>query len=124
MSIWRPPEFATHPAPFGSPTWRGYCHQVVDGDTYTVLVDLGFMAYSYIRVRLRGLDTPEIVGADALRGRAARERAEQLLLGKPVQLTVHRDERSLERWVADVMFWNGAGWHDLAEALRLEGHIA
>lgn len=39
--------------------------KVVDGDTFDVDVDLGFYAVLRIRVRLRGIDTWEIYGANA-----------------------------------------------------------
>lgn len=123
MSVWHPPQFVGHPATFDAPVWRGYCHQVVDGDTYTVLIDQGFMAYTYQRIRLRGLDCPELVGADAARGLAAKQAAEALILEKPVMLLVHRDERSLERWVADVMWWNGTAFVMVADTLRAAGHV-
>lgn len=122
MSVWHPPEFAHHPETFDAPTWRGFCHQVVDGDTYTVLIDQGFMQYTYQRIRLRGIDTWEIVGPDKEKGLLAKQAAEALIFGKPVMLTVHRDERSLERWVADVLYYDGSLWLDLATALANGGH--
>ena len=38
---------------------------VVDGDTLDVMVDLGFRAYQKIRVRLHGIDTPEVYGVNS-----------------------------------------------------------
>jgi len=35
---------------------------VVDGDTLDLMVDLGFQSYTKIRVRLYGIDTPEVYG--------------------------------------------------------------
>lgn len=122
--MWRPPAFANHPASFHAPTWRAFCHEIVDGDTYTCLIDLGFLAYSYQRIRLRGLDTPEVVGPEATWGLAAKQRATELLLNQPVLLTVHRDERTFERWVADVQVYDFAHglWLDVASTLRSNGH--
>lgn len=122
--MWRPPPFANHPASFHAPTWRAFCHEVVDGDTYTCLIDLGYLTYSYQRIRLRGLDTPEVVGAGSAFGHAAMLRATDLLLNQPVLLTVHRDERTFERWVADVQVYDFAQglWLDVASTLRAEGH--
>lgn len=120
---WRPPEFASHPEAFDAPTWRAFCHAVVDGDTYTMLIDQGFLAYTYQRIRLRGLDCPEMTGPDAARGKAAKEAATALLLNRPAVLTVHHDERSLERWVADVLWWTGTRWEHVADTLRSAGHV-
>jgi micrococcal nuclease len=36
--------------------------RVVDGDTLDLSVDLGFRCYQTIRVRLKGINTPEIYG--------------------------------------------------------------
>jgi len=36
--------------------------KVVDGDTIDVMVDLGFGIYHKVRIRLFGIDTPEIYG--------------------------------------------------------------
>lgn len=36
--------------------------RIVDGDTLDLEVDLGFYTYQRIRVRLNGIDTPEIFG--------------------------------------------------------------
>lgn len=43
-------------------TYRAYLKKVVDGDTFDFQVDLGFRTYKRIRVRLRGVDVPEIWG--------------------------------------------------------------
>lgn len=121
--VWKPPEFANHPESFDAPTWRGFCHQVVDGDTYTVLIDQGFLTYTYQRIRLRGWNAPELVGADAALGQAAKRAAEELLFAKPVLLTAHRDERSFERWVADVLYYDGTLWLDVGTTLHAAGHV-
>lgn len=121
--MWRPPEFSQHPAVFEAPVWRGYCHQVIDGDTYTILIDQGFLTYTEQRIRLRGLDCPELHGPDAARGLAAKQAATLLLISKPVLLSVHHDERTFERWVADVECWDGTTWADVATTLRTQGHV-
>jgi micrococcal nuclease len=36
--------------------------RVVDGDTLDLEIDLGFKCYQHIRVRLKGVNTPEIYG--------------------------------------------------------------
>jgi micrococcal nuclease len=57
-------EFSSHPQPVEFPynTYRAICKEVYDGDTFTVLVDLGFYTYTTVRVRLLGVDTAEIRG--------------------------------------------------------------
>lgn len=51
-------------------TYRAYVTQVIDGDTFKAVIDLGFNIVTEQKLRLRGLDAPEIESAD---GRAAKE---------------------------------------------------
>jgi micrococcal nuclease len=48
------------------------CVQVIDGDTLDLDIDLGFHVTIRQRVRLRGIDTPELRGEDKDRAVAAR----------------------------------------------------
>ena len=48
------------------------CVQVIDGDTLDLDIDLGFHVTLRQRVRLRGIDTPELRGKDKDRAVAAR----------------------------------------------------
>lgn len=63
------------------PNWGARSKGVVDGDTLDLTIDKGMGDYSDIRVRVLGIDTPELRGE---------ERDEGLLAKKIVQ-----------RWVAD-----------------------
>jgi micrococcal nuclease len=45
-------------------TYRARLEKVVDGDTVDVLIDLGFQAFYRVRLRLLGVDAPEM-GSDA-----------------------------------------------------------
>ncbi len=51
-------------------TYTAYVTEVIDGDTFHALVDLGFKIVTEQKLRLRGLDAPEIQSAD---GREAKE---------------------------------------------------
>jgi len=44
--------------------FKAVCTRVVDGDTVDLLVDLGFHARVTVRVRLDGIDTPEMHDSD------------------------------------------------------------
>ena len=77
----------------------------IDGDTFHVGTD---------RIRLRGIDTPEL---DEPGGQAAKQRLEELLRSGPVHINLHgRDV--YDRLVADV-FVNG---QNVAEMLTREGY--
>ena len=78
--------------------------RVVDGDTYDVMVDLGFNIKMKIRIRLNGIDTPEIYrpscDAELEHGREAKLFVEQLILNEVVTIKTYK--MSLNRYVADV----------------------
>lgn len=68
--------------------YRATCLEVIDGDTIRAHVDLGFSTWhEERRLRLLGLDTPELHAKDSavrLRAEAARDRVRGLL---PVDAT-------------------------------------
>lgn len=78
------PIFSDCPVPFPTDRWRCYVVRVVDGDTYVLLVDRGWMEAAVITVRLANIDTPErFTGSEVerIRGRLAYEYAKGLTLG-------------------------------------------
>ena len=84
--------------------YKGKVVKVVDGDTYDVLVDLGFAIFHKIRVRLKDVDTPEVFGRDAtVEGRIASDFVKTLLLDKDVIIRTYKDRATTYgRWEADV----------------------
>jgi micrococcal nuclease len=85
------------------------CVKVIDGDTYDLLVDLGFRAFEKVRVRLRGYNAPELHTAE---GDAAALDAANVLTpsyGKVPTLTMqsYKDQHSFERWVCTVWMPDG-----------------
>lgn len=84
--------------------YRAEATRVVDGDTLEVEVDLGFYVRCRIKVRLRGVDTPE-------RGQEGWEEAKDFLnhltLGEELVLESYKDRRTFERWVCDVYDGDG-----------------
>lgn len=105
--------------------YRGRCVRVVDGDTYDVLVDLGFGVYHKIRVRLRGVDTPEKYGKNACeKGREVSEMVDGILMDEEVLVRTYKGERkSFDRWVADVFFKDENGFMiNLAKFLTANGY--
>ena len=55
-------------------TYQAAVTQVVDGDTFHALLDLGFGITFSQRVRLRRIDAPEILTADGKEARASLEK--------------------------------------------------
>lgn len=86
--------------------YEAYVKDVYDGDTITVDIFLGFnVALSNIKVRLVGIDTPEIRTKDKdekEKGLATRDWLRERILGKKVLL--HTKERGkFGRWLG--MIW-------------------
>lgn len=105
--------------------YHGRCVRVVDGDTYDILVDCGFQIYHKIRVRLRGVDTPEKYGKDACEeGKAVSELVHGILMDEEVMIrTYKKSATSYNRWEADVFFKDENGMIiNLAKFLVLNGH--
>ena len=97
--------------------------RVVDGDTYDVEVDLGFYIYHVIRVRLRGVDTPEVFGPNATpEGKIASQYVKDLIEGEEVIITTYKSKpTTFGRWEADVQFTNNGELKQLSEYLVEQG---
>lgn len=87
--------------------YRGVVNAIIDGDTYSIVLDVGFYVYPVIEVRLQDVNTPEIVGTEHEQGIAAREFVRGILDGKPVIVVTQldatgQDKMSFVRYVAEV----------------------
>ena len=69
-------------------TYRAKIISVYDGDTVTALVDLGFGISTKIKVRLKGIDTPELRGSIA-----AREFLKGKVLDKDIVIQTFKDKK-------------------------------
>ncbi len=120
--LWRPPQFATHPAPRPKVTRRGMCLNVVDGDTFDALVEFGMDLYRYCRVRLKDKDCPEIFHpkseAERSLGMEAFHATQTLLFNKPILLDMGSEEQTQGRVVAVTQYYDNKGWHDLGDYLE------
>jgi endonuclease YncB( thermonuclease family) len=128
----KPKDFDNHPASYAHARsleyFRAFCHNVTDGDTFDVLIDLGIGKYAYEIIRLQGLDTAEIFSpksaGERAHGLAAKARTAELILEKPVLIKTFRDAETFGRYVADVFFFPSlavADFISLADTLRAEG---
>jgi len=75
---------------------------VVDGDTYDFVIDLGFGITYKDRLRLYGVDTPEKRGLERAEGLAVTEQVKKLILDKEVTLRTHKWKGKYGRFVAEV----------------------
>ena len=88
--------------------------KVYDGDTITVDFDLGFgIVLKKQTIRLFGINTPEVRGAEKADGIISRDALRQRILGKQVIIKTSKDKPPipLPPW----------GWVKLLKALRRDG---
>jgi len=85
-------------------TYEAFVERVVDGDTIIVRIDLGFDVLKRQRIRLRGVDAPEI---ETDEGKKAEKFVRKKLKGiEKVVLRTHWHDM-YGRYVADVMYDSG-----------------
>ena len=101
-------------------TYPAKVMNIVDGDTYDLMIDLGHDVHVAARIRLLGVDTPETRTKDLEEkrlGLEAKQRVIDLHLNEVTVRTVKKD--SFGRWLADLQFRRGGMTVDLAEFLIL-----
>ena len=79
---------------------------VYDADTITVDVDLGFHAWlKKVKVRLYGIDVPEMRGAERPDGLVSRDWLRREILGKDIVMRTYKDgtgKGKYGRWLAEL----------------------
>jgi endonuclease YncB( thermonuclease family) len=102
--------------------------RVIDGDTLDVLLDLGLETTQVRRIKLTGVNTPELSDPDPLTREAAQAARDAVLfwlgqiaaeLAWPLEVTVHGDGPDEGSWWATVI---DAAGRDLAVDLIAGGH--
>jgi hypothetical protein len=80
-------------------TYRAYLDYVIDGDTVVFYVDLGFRTYSRQKLRLRGIDTPELKTPE---GEKAKIFVQEILKkAKIITVKTYRKDK-YDRYLADI----------------------
>ncbi len=79
----------------------GVVEKIVDGDTLDVRIDLGFDVWRVERIRLRGIDAPEM---DTAEGKAAREFVMRALSGVASVAFKSYKTDIYARYIADVFY--------------------
>ena len=109
VSINLPPSYgtvATVPSISDKPsyTYKAHLKRVIDGDTLEVLIDLGFSSYSTQRLRLKGIDTPEL---PTLEGMKAKKFVEKSLKDSKFLIIKTHSHDKYDRYLVDVFYLPG-----------------
>lgn len=86
--------------------------RVVDGDTFDLLIDLGFHIFTQIRIRVLDVDTYETKGEFKNYGLKIKEITKELLENKEVIIESFKSDSELKtdkygRWLCNIYFDNG-----------------
>ena len=73
--------------------YKAHIKAVYDGDTVTAVVDLGFLHYQEMKLRLYGIDTPELRGAEREEGLKVRDIVREMILDKEVEIHSYKDKQ-------------------------------
>ena len=108
--------------------WRIYTYParvrwIYDGDTHRVDIDLGLRQWLVdVKVRLAYVNCPEIKGVQRPNGLKARDYVRSLLANSEVRLRlISPDPGKYGRYIAQIWYWAGFYWQDLAEHLLEKG---
>lgn len=71
--------------------YRAKIVEVYDGDTVTAIVDLGFRVSITEKIRLFGLNAPEVKGETRTDGLISRDKLRDKILGKEVTIKTFKD---------------------------------
>lgn len=111
-------------------TYRAKLERIIDGDTVDMDVDFGFFLGQRWRLRLKGLNAPEVRGPERPAGLAATQFVRQRL--EPAQRIVIQTTKKGKygRYLADIYYGPATiGWEEMVERgahlnkeLIAEGH--
>lgn len=73
-------------------TFTATLKRVVDADTVDLIIDQGFGDTTTRRIRLAGIDAPELVGANRDSGRAAAHALRAMLSNREVTVVTQKDK--------------------------------
>ena len=105
--------------------YRAVVLDAYDGDTLTVKLDLGLKMFHITKVRLYGVDTPELRGAERQAGLDARNVVHELVKGREVLVRTHKDRKGkYGRYLAEIIFEHPDldGPTNLSDYLVAHGH--
>lgn len=92
--------------------YRAKLDRVIDGDTMDFILDLGFHIEKKVRIRVAGIDTPEIRGPEREHGLIFKALAQTILEEAGEILVTTGKDVSFNRWIGDISV-DGVDYCDL-----------
>lgn len=82
-------------------TYKAYLNRIIDGDTMIVHIDLGFSVFIEQRLRLRGLDSPELIKRE---GQKSKRFIESSLKDSPYLIIKTHGTDLYDRYLVDLFY--------------------
>lgn len=104
--------------------YKAIVTSVYDGDTVTVDIDLGMGIWTKgEKIRLYGINTPEVRGPQRPEGLVSRDYLRDLILNQEIMLATFRDKKGkYGRYLGTIWFKDSADeWFNVNEHLVNEG---
>lgn len=104
--------------------YKAVVKSVYDGDTVTLDIDLGLGSWlKNQKIRLYGINTPEIRGEERESGLISKHRLSDMILGREIVIETHRDKTGkYGRWLATLWFEKeNEDWININKLLVSEG---
>jgi len=90
--------------------YRAKVIKVYDGDTITVELDLGFKIKKEEKIRLAGINTPEVRGEERESGLISRDRLRELIMDKDIIIRTYKDKKGkYGRYIGDITYVDEGG---------------
>jgi len=104
--------------------YKAYVDYVYDGDTCTLEIDLGYDFHrKKHKVRLYGIDTPELRGEERPQGLIARDYLREMIVGKEILLESIRDKTGkYGRYLGRIWFERDGEWLCANDLLVKDGY--
>lgn len=102
--------------------YKAFVSEVYDGDTITAKFDLGFKVSFEEKVRLYGINTPELRGDERPDGLTARDVLRDWILEKQVVIETIKDRKGkYGRYLGVIFMFEDGKWVNVNERLVAEG---
>ena len=95
--------------------YKAFVTRIIDGDTIEVTVDLGLnIVFKNMKLRLQGIDAPEIVGINKTSGLASKLWLNDMILDKEVIIHTYKDKGNKYGRYLAVVLLDGVNINELS----------